>query len=90
MFWPTGIYQSICLKRKKSKHHNLQHKRHQAWINSLEINGQLTSDPSIQQYVLDFYKDLLGTQGLKFGYLDDTFWDIEDKLTTVERESFDA
>lgn len=59
-------------------------------MNTLEINGQLTSNPSsIQHHILAFYKDLLGTPGLKFGFLDDQFWDLEDKLTALEQWSLE-
>ncbi|XP_078148468.1 uncharacterized protein LOC144543891 [Carex rostrata] len=66
------------------------HRSKKIRINTLEINGQLTSDPdSIQQHILTFYKDLLGTPGLKFGFLDDQFWDLEDKLTSLEQWSLE-
>ena len=53
-------------------------------------DGQLTSDPNtIQQHIVEFYKNLLGTSGIKFGSLDEQFWDLEDKLTALEQWSLE-
>jgi hypothetical protein len=39
----------------------------------------------MKKHTLDFYKQLLGTNGTKFASLHDNFWDVEDKIMDSER-----
>lgn len=56
----------------------------------MHIDGQLTNNPSdIKKHVVQFYKELLESQGTKFGYLEPEFWDLSDKLTPLEQRSLE-
>jgi hypothetical protein len=53
--------------------------------NSLEIDGRVEKDPSIlSKYVVDFYKNLMGTSTNWMLKLQLDFWSISDKLTHLK------
>lgn len=61
------------------------HRKKQSRINSLVIDDTPTqSVPDIKAHVFQYYKDILGTPGIKYASLDPQFWDEQDKLTPHE------
>lgn len=60
-------------------------------INSLDINNTpTTSLTDIKQHVSSYYKDILGTSGSKYAFLDPLFWDEPDKVTPQENHLLEA
>lgn len=62
------------------------HRAKKNQINSLLVDNHLSQNSvEIRQHIVQYYKDLLGSSGLKYGHLEEQFWDSEDKLTRLEK-----
>lgn len=54
-------------------------------INTLEIDGQPNTNlRDIKKHVVYYYKNILGTEGLKFGFMNSNFWPVDSQLTAME------
>lgn len=61
------------------------HRRKTNRINTLEIDGQPNTNlRDIKKHVVDYYKNILGIEGLKFRFMNSNFWPVDSQLTAME------
>lgn len=67
------------------------HKRKKNRITSLRINNSTTQSIGvIKKHVLEYYKEVLGTSGIKYASLDSTFWGMTDQITSLENHFLES